>query len=89
MVSRQRAYNLTFENKIRNLTKAAQYDQFFQAAEPPSYKFMQDQAKHVGIMSLRHSVLPDAISGQLNASIGPNKACILGFFGGAGGTRLL
>lgn len=81
MVSRQRAYNLTYADKIKNLTKSAKYQQFFQTAEPPSYRFMQDQAKHEGITSEREVIQPSLIINQISTAIEAGKSCIFGFFG--------
>ena len=81
MVSRQRAYNLTFSERIKNLTGGAQYLQFFQAAEPPSYRFMQDQARHEGVASQRQAIMPHQIANHLPGVINAGRSCILGFFG--------
>ncbi len=81
MVSRQRAYNLTFEEKIKKLTDGAQYTQFFAAAEPPSYKFMVDQAKHEDVGMSKQMIKPDQIDAQLPGLIGAGKTFILGMFG--------
>ena len=81
LVSRQRAYNLTFVNRIRNLTAANTYPQFFQAAEPPSFRFMQNQAIHEGVQCQRHVYQTNQIANPLAAAIGNGNVCLLGFFG--------
>ena len=81
MVSRQRAYNQTFENQIKGLTAAAQYTQFFQAAESPSFKFMQDQARHVGVKCEKKLAKPDHVVPLISNVVSKGGTCILGFVG--------
>ncbi len=81
MVSRQRAYNLTFADKIKNMTQGNKYQLFFNTAEPPSFKFMQDQAKHEGVTTVRQLVPPSEIEDKLSKAIKSGESCILGFFG--------
>jgi hypothetical protein len=81
MVSRQRAYNLTFEEKIKKFTKAQDYALFFHAAETPSQVFMDTQAGHEGLPMQRQAVQPQDIANQLPGVIAAGRACLLGFFG--------
>lgn len=81
MVSRQRAYALTWGSKVKGITGGAHYDQFFRVAEPPSFGFMRDQAKHEGVQCNKTIIKPAKISKQLAKAIGPGRTCVLGFFG--------
>jgi hypothetical protein len=80
-VARQRAYNLTWAEQIRNLTDGDKYVQFFQIAEPPTYRFMQDQARHEGVTCQRLLAQPNLFANQLASAVNPGGACILGLFG--------
>ena len=81
MLSRQRAYNMTFENQIKSLTKEPQYAQYFLTAEPPSFRFMQDQVRHQNVECTRQAVKPNQISIHLRGLFMQQHPCILGFFG--------
>lgn len=80
-LARQRAYNATFEHQIKNLTDGSRYHQFFQATEPPSFRFMQDQFRHEGRTCVRQSVKPGQISIHLRGQFMQPAPCLLGFFG--------
>jgi hypothetical protein len=80
-LARQRAYNSTFEQQIKNLTGGAQYLQFFRAAEPPSFRFMQDQFRHEGKKCVRQSVKPGQISIYLRGQFMQPSPSLFGFFG--------
>lgn len=81
MLSRQRAYNMTFEHLIKNLTKEVRYTQYFLTAESPSFRFMQDQVRHMKVECVRKAVKPNQISINLRGLFMQQQPCILGFFG--------
>lgn len=83
--SSQRAYQMTWEDRIKDHMNAASYGQFYAAAEGPSYKFFSQGMSHSGwgCTRLEYSSVQEAKQGMK----GVGSVALIGLFGSENGSN--